>query len=171
MGNYPFSGGGGGGAVSSVFTRTGAVVAVAGDYTAAQVGAVAVVGGGNETISALGNVTGTATANIANGNVITATMTGNTTFTFSGSTTAVADTFTLYLTQDGTGGRVATWPAAVTWIGGTQPAANTTPAAVNIYTFQTLNNGTTWYGSLASELPALPLAVASGGFSRIRRRC
>lgn len=32
-------GGGGGGAVSSVFTRTGAVVAQAGDYTAAQVGA------------------------------------------------------------------------------------------------------------------------------------
>jgi hypothetical protein len=33
----PFTGAGGGGAVTSVFTRTGAVVAVSGDYTAAQV--------------------------------------------------------------------------------------------------------------------------------------
>lgn len=35
----PFAGGGGGGAVSSVFGRTGAVVALPGDYTAADVGA------------------------------------------------------------------------------------------------------------------------------------
>lgn len=35
------SGGGGGGAVTSVFARTGAVVAQSGDYTAAQVGAAA----------------------------------------------------------------------------------------------------------------------------------
>jgi hypothetical protein len=39
MGHFPTGGGSGGGAVSSVFTRTGAVVATTGDYTAAQVGA------------------------------------------------------------------------------------------------------------------------------------
>lgn len=36
----PINPGGGGGAVSSVFTRTGAVVAASGDYTPAQVGSL-----------------------------------------------------------------------------------------------------------------------------------
>jgi hypothetical protein len=162
MGNFPFSGGGSG-AVSSVFTRTGAVVAQSGDYTAAQVGALSVTGGGEDTISALGNVTGTATANIASGNVITATMTGNTTWTFSGATNGVSCTFTLRLSQDGTGGRTATWPGSVSWAGGTAPTPSTAASALNVYIFQSLDGGTTWLGSLIQELPALPLAIASGG--------
>lgn len=58
----PPGSGGGGGAVSSVFTRTGAVVAVANDYTPAQVGAVPLtaegVANGVATLDGTGNVPG-----------------------------------------------------------------------------------------------------------------
>lgn len=120
-------------------------------------------GSGQDTLDALGNISGAVTIPFGSGPVFSATLTGNVTFTFTGSVAGVACTMTLYLTQDATGGRTVTWPGSVTWIGGTQPTAVTTPGALNIYTFQTLNNGTTWYGSLATELPALPLVVANGG--------
>jgi len=130
--------------------------------TAADVASVSVTGGGKETIGALGNVTGSATVNLADGNVFTAAMTGATTFTFTGATSGVACSFTLYLSQDATGGRVATWPGSVTWIGGT-PTPSTAVSALNVYVFETLNGGTTWYGSLVQALPALPLSIADGG--------
>lgn len=54
------AGGGGGGAVASVFGRTGAVTAHSGDYTASEVGAVAItaegVAGGVATLDGTGNV-------------------------------------------------------------------------------------------------------------------
>jgi hypothetical protein len=54
----------------------------------------------------------------------------------------------LVITQDGVGGRAVTWPAAVSWIGGTPPillsgASQTT--LVNFYW-----DGTTYWGSLAT---------------------
>ena len=105
-------------------------------------------GGGVEGVSALGNITGPATANLANGNVFSATLTGNTTFTFSGATAGKACSFGLYLTQDATGSRLATWPASVKWSGGTAPTLSTAANAVDILVFETINGGTTWYGSL-----------------------
>ncbi|MEO6513100.1 MAG: hypothetical protein ABIR37_00275 [Candidatus Saccharimonadales bacterium] len=105
-------------------------------------------GGGVEGVSALGNITGTATANLANGNVFSATLTGNTTFTFSGATASTACSFGLYLTQDGTGSRIATWPASVKWAGGTAPTLSTAASSIDILVFETIDGGTTWFGSL-----------------------
>jgi hypothetical protein len=105
-------------------------------------------GGGVEGLSALGNITTTATVNLANGNVFSATLAGDTTFTFSGATASAACSFALYLTQDGTGSRIATWPASVKWSGGTAPTISTTASAVDILVFESIDGGTTWFGSL-----------------------
>jgi len=103
--------------------------------------------GGQETISTA-NATGATTLNLTNGNVFSMTLTGNTTFTFGGATSGKACSFALYLTQDATGGRTVTWPASVLWAGGTAPTLTTTASATDALVFETLNGGTTWYGSL-----------------------
>lgn len=105
-------------------------------------------GGGVEALNALGSGSGTRAINLANGNVVSATLTGNTTFTFSGATASTACSFGLYLTQDGTGNRTVTWPASVKWAGGTAPTLSTGASNIDILVFETINGGTTWFGSL-----------------------
>ena len=70
------------------------------------------------------------------------TMTGNTTFTFTGCTSGVSTGFVLELTGNGS---TVTWPTSVDWAGGTAPDA---PASgeTDIYVFWTRDGGTTWYG-------------------------
>lgn len=105
-------------------------------------------GGGVETLNALGNRSTATTINLASGNVVSVTLTGDVTFTFSGATASTACSFGLYVTQDGTGSRIATWPASVKWSGGSAPTLSTAASAVDILVFETINGGTTWYGSL-----------------------
>ena len=102
--------------------------------------------GGQETVSTQ-NATGATTLNLTNGNVFDVTLTGNATFTFSGATSGKACSFSLYLHQDATGSRTVTWPASVKWSGGA-PTLTTTATAVDILVFESLDGGTTWYGSL-----------------------
>ncbi|MEO5691444.1 MAG: hypothetical protein ABIQ64_04615 [Candidatus Saccharimonadales bacterium] len=102
--------------------------------------------GGSETVFTA-NATGATTLNLANGNIFSMTLTGNTTFTFSGATAGKGCSFGLYLHQNGTGGRTVTWPASVKWSGGA-PTLTTTPNITDILVFETINGGTTWYGSL-----------------------
>ena len=84
----------------------------------------------------------TPTCNVSTGGAFSLTMTGNTTFTFSGAVANWSQGFVLQLT--GNGGTV-TWPASVDWAGGTAPDA---PASgeTDIYVFWTRDGGTTWYG-------------------------
>lgn len=107
-------------------------------------------GGGQETVSALGNVSGSVSLNLANGNVFSATLTGATTFSFTGAASGKACSIALYLSQDATGSRAVTWPASSTlkWAGGAAPTLTTTASALDILVFETINGGTTWYGSL-----------------------
>ncbi|MEO7905186.1 MAG: hypothetical protein ABIR91_05345 [Candidatus Saccharimonadales bacterium] len=102
--------------------------------------------GGSETVSTA-NATGATTLNLANGNVFNMTLTGNATLSFSGATVGRACAFSLYLRQDATGGRTTTWPASVKWSGGA-PTLTTTANAVNILVFESIDGGTTWFGSL-----------------------
>lgn len=104
-------------------------------------------GGGQETVSTA-NSTTTTTLNLANANVFNITLVGNTTFAFSGATSGKACAISLYLKQDGTGSRTVAWPASVKWAGGTAPTLTTTANAQDILVFETLNGGTTWFGSL-----------------------
>ena len=93
------------------------------------------------------NATGATTLNLANGNVFNITLTGNATFTFSGATSGQACSFSLYLRQNATGGRTVTWPGSVRWSGGA-PTLTTSANAVDILVFESLDGGTTWFGSL-----------------------
>jgi len=82
----------------------------------------------------------------------TLSTTGNTTFTFTGApSSGQVGTFSLIVTAGGT--HTLTWPASVDWAGGTAPAA---PASgeKDIYTFMTVDGGTTWYGFLAGDAMA-----------------
>ena len=108
-------------------------------------------GGGAEGLYAHGTRTTTTDVNLANGNVQTLTLGGNITLTFSGSTASAGCSFLLIVTQDGTGSRVITWPAAVKWSNATAPTLSTAAAAVDVLTFVTVNNGTTWYGFLGGK--------------------
>ena len=85
------------------------------------------------------------------GNVFNVTFgAGNTTFAFTNpGTSGVAVSFTLMLKQDGIGSRTATWPGTVVWSGGTTPTLTTTASKTDMFTFFTVNNGTTWFGFTA----------------------
>jgi hypothetical protein len=104
----------------------------------------------SDEVTALGN-TGTAvTIDCDDGNVFTATLTGNCTFTLASanSTSNRATSFTLVLTNDGTAGRT------VAFAGGTFKYQNgvlsrsTEANATDIYFFFSPDNGVTWYVSI-----------------------
>ena len=102
-----------------------------------------------ETVYAQGNTGTSTTLNLVNGNVFTATLTGNCTFTFTTGVTSGAASFTLILANDATAGRSITWPVSVKWPNNTIPVRTTTANATDIWSFFTPNNGTTWYGNVA----------------------
>lgn len=96
------------------------------------------------TTFAAGN-TGTAlTLDWANGDIQTCTATGNVTFTLNNPVTG--SVYIIKITQDATGSRTYTWPAAVKWPGGTAPTgsgANKTDI-INLYW-----DGTNYWGTSA----------------------
>jgi len=103
-----------------------------------------------ETVNAHGNTGTAATLALSSGNVITATLTGNCTFTFS--TTGIPSgsySFTLILANDATAGRTITWPASVKWPNATVPTRTTTASRTDVYTFFTTDGGTSWLGNLS----------------------
>lgn len=89
----------------------------------------------------------TPTCNVDNGGMFSLTMTGNTTFTFSGASSGYVQGFILQLTGNGS---TVTYPASVDWAGGTAPDA---PASgeTDILVFITRDGGTTWYGVLSID--------------------
>lgn len=89
-------------------------------------------------------------ASSASGWVKTITLTGNCVFTLSGAVSGRATTLELILTQDGTGSRTVTWPAAVKWSGGA-PTLSTAAGAVDRVVLVTYNNGTTWLADLVGK--------------------
>lgn len=71
------------------------------------------------------------------------TLTANCTFTFP--TLAAGKSFTVFLTQDATGGRTATWPVTVVWPSSTAPTLTTTASKTDVLSFAS-PDGTKWYG-------------------------
>jgi hypothetical protein len=116
-----------------------------------------------ESVQNITSPTSTQNLSLANGTVFVVSLGASSpyTFTFSGATASVSNSFTVYLQQDATGGRTVTWPT-VTWIGGTAPTINSAANAVSIFTFQSPDGGTTWYGAIL-EAPSLPITVSNGG--------
>lgn len=100
---------------------------------------------GTETVGALGTVAAATTLSMSNGTFQTATVNTTTTFTMpSGLTSGVAYTLTVILTDSG-GPRTIDF-SGVLWSGGTNPTAMSAASAIDIFTFFTINGGTTWYG-------------------------
>lgn len=101
--------------------------------------------GYSELQNALGNVSGATTIDLSLGTVITATVTAATTFSVTNipsSTQFVS--FTLVLTNGGA--------STVTWMSGTKWQNSTAPdlsfSSTDVLTFFTVDNGTTWRGSV-----------------------
>lgn len=131
------SGGGGG------VTDHGALTGLADDDHSAY---VTVTGGGGETVQNHGAAGATETIDLANGNYHAVTLDADCTFTFTGATNGVECSFTLELTENGTGGWDPTWPGSVVWPGGTAPTHDTTASTTTLYVFTSRDGGTTWYG-------------------------
>jgi hypothetical protein len=82
------------------------------------------------------------TVDIAAGTLFDLTMTGSCTFTFP--TATAGRQFTLWLKQDATGSRLATWPSSVRWPSGVAPTLTTTAAMTDVISF--VADGTYWLG-------------------------
>jgi hypothetical protein len=117
--------------------------------SAASIGAISVVGGGKETVNTVASAGATPTINLANGNVQMVTLSANATISLTGATNSVACSLSLYLAQNGTGGWTVTWPASVKWPSGVAPALSSGANKIDLIILETLNGGTTWFGSLA----------------------
>ena len=90
---------------------------------------------------------GTVTLDMTTGNVFEHTADGgNVTFAFSNPPADnKAGSITLKWIQDSSN-RTITWPGSVDWAGGSAPSVTAGNAAVDMYTFLTVDNGTIWYG-------------------------
>ena len=93
------------------------------------------------------------TLNIRDGSVYTITLAHNIgTFTWSNPAgSGYSSSFTLKVTQDGTGSRTISWPASVDWAGGTAPTLSTGANDVDVFVFFTVDGGTTYYGFTAGQ--------------------
>ncbi|NTW31248.1 MAG: LamG domain-containing protein [Bacteroidetes bacterium] len=73
------------------------------------------------------------TVNWNNSNVQEVTLTACRSFTFANGKSGGA--YSLIIKQDGTGGRVVTWPANIKWVDSSEPAIATSPNKINIIKF------------------------------------
>ncbi|HRY26991.1 MAG TPA: hypothetical protein P5558_21670 [Geminicoccaceae bacterium] len=104
-----------------------------------------------EVVAAAGFAAGVLTANFANGSIQTVTLTANaTTVTLSGFVAGKWSGGLLFIKQDGTGSRVATWPAAVKWPENTAPTLSTAAGAVDVVSLTSFDGGTTIAGALVA---------------------
>lgn len=75
------------------------------------------------------------------------TLTAACTFTFPAA--AAGKSFSIIARQDGTGSRLATWPASVKWPNGVAPVLSTAVNAIDFLAF--VSDGTIWLGNLAGN--------------------
>lgn len=93
------------------------------------------------------------TVDIANGNVFNLILNSTTcALTFSNPTArGTLCSFTLFIKQDATGGRVVTWPAGVIWSDAIAPTLTPVANRFDYFVFQTVNGGGNWFGFVAGQ--------------------
>lgn len=137
-------------AVTSVAGRTGAVVIAESDVTNLTTDLAArttVANGGGETYFDALNSGSAKTIDLANGNVQKLTLTANCTITLTSPATGAYRSLLLYVFQDATGSRTITWPASVKWGTAGAPTLTTTASKMDKILLDTVDGGTTWYGT------------------------
>jgi hypothetical protein len=106
----------------------------------------------SDKVNALGNTGTSQTITFTDGGVVTATLTGNCTFTLSApnSISNRASSFTLILTNDGTASRTVAWAGGTfKFPGGASSLSRSTGAnEIDIWVFFTPDGGTTYYGNI-----------------------
>jgi hypothetical protein len=114
-------------------------------------GATGATGGVTSPLTALAIAAGVVAINCSLGNYFTlAANAAMTSFTFSNLPAAgAAQTIMVRITQDGTGSRVATWPASFKWAGGVAGVLSTAAGSVDLLAITTFDQGTTWNATLA----------------------
>lgn len=128
----------------------GVAVTLAGTATAPQAGigghTVALVDENTNTVAASGAAQAIPDVTVATLNIIT--LTAACTFTFPAA--AAGKSFMVALVQDGTGGRLATWPANVKWSGATAPTLTTAAGKTDLLSFFCFD-GANWLGAVVAE--------------------
>jgi len=96
------------------------------------------------------------TADCSTGNSFYHLLTENTTFTLSNpSPTGSLCQIIIRIKQDGAGGaHTVTWPASVTWGGGSKPVMSVGNDAIDKFTLTTDDAGTLWFGEFAQAYAA-----------------
>jgi hypothetical protein len=106
----------------------------------------------SDKMTALGNTGTSRTINLSLGNLFSATLTGNCTFTLTGANANAnrGSSFTLILTNDATAGRTVAWTGGnFLFPGGPGSLSRTTTAnATDVWVFITPDQGVTWYGNI-----------------------
>lgn len=93
------------------------------------------------------SITGTFTPDLAEGNLVVATVTGDVTIsppTLGAEADGRGVGFVLVLVQDGVGGHTVTWDAAFKWPDGAPPTLVTTAGAVSQVGALTYDDGASW---------------------------
>tara|TARA_Y100000385_G_scaffold31221_1_gene29445 strand:- start:1884 stop:4358 length:2475 start_codon:yes stop_codon:yes gene_type:complete len=94
---------------------------------------------------------GAATLNMQLGTNFIHDLTEDVTYTFSNAASSGnVSSFSLKIIQGSTA-RLITWPTSVDWVAATAPTLTTDDNAVDIFVFQTMDGGTTWYGFVAGQ--------------------
>lgn len=111
-----------------------------------------------------GNTGASVTCNATTANVHRLVLNAATvTFTFAGApASGTPGLLRLRCIQDGTGGRLASWPGSVVWVAGVAPTLSTAAGAVDIIDFETDDGGTTWYGIVQGQRGAAGSAGTNG---------
>lgn len=89
---------------------------------------------------------GTLTLDLSTAGIFYVNLNANiTTLTISNTQTPGASAFTLVFTADGTA-RTVTWGASIYWPSATAPTLTSTNGKEDVFSFVTLDGGTTWLG-------------------------
>jgi hypothetical protein len=115
--------------------------------------------GGQSVIMAHGSMGSTETFDPTDGNVHTGTLNANCTFTLNAPTGSGAALLELWLTQDGTGGWVITWPGSVT----VQGTLDTTLGTTSRVVLETIDGGTAWVATVVGSGGGSSLTIKDEG--------
>jgi len=108
-------------------------------------------GGISEDSVTISSSSNAATINLREGTSFLHDLTENVTYTFSNpAASGNSSIFTLKIIQ-GSSARAITWPSSVDWPAATAPSLTATDNGVDIFVFQTIDGGTTYYGFVAGQ--------------------